>query len=181
MASLRRTLFHRALTNLAALIQTEHFRSSVVPFNKRGRTVAQRNHGVIPVLPVGVYRATFAGDTKARRFPESAWRGALGHALRRVACVTREKHCPDCLLYRSCGYAYIFETPPPVNAAKMRRYVSVPHPFTLRVEQHQDQSALFSKPGVSERVNLQRDGTKAKPYQVRQVRTIIAKYRLGGE
>ena len=40
---------------------------------------------------------------------------------------------------------------------------------------------VFSKPGVSERINLQRDGAKAKPYQVRQVRAIIVKYRLGGE
>ena len=40
---------------------------------------------------------------------------------------------------------------------------------------------VFSKPGISERINLQRDGAKAKPYQVRQVRGIIVKYRLGGE
>lgn len=39
---------------------------------------------------------------------------------------------------------------------------------------------LFSKPGVVERINLQRDGSKAKPYQVRQVRVVILKYRLGG-
>jgi len=92
------------------------------------------------LLPLGIYRITFSGPSVARRFPESAWRGAFGHALRRVACVTREKHCPNCLLYRSCGYAYVFETPPPLNAAKMRRYTHVPHPFTLRVEEHQDAS-----------------------------------------
>lgn len=40
---------------------------------------------------------------------------------------------------------------------------------------------VFSRPGVTERINLQRDGAKAKPYQVRQVRSIIVKYRLGGE
>jgi predicted RNA binding protein YcfA (HicA-like mRNA interferase family) len=40
---------------------------------------------------------------------------------------------------------------------------------------------VFRKPGVEERINLQRDGHQAKPYQVRQVRTIIAKYRLGGD
>lgn len=40
---------------------------------------------------------------------------------------------------------------------------------------------VFSKPGISERINLQRDGAKAKPYQVRQVRAIIVKYRFGGE
>jgi hypothetical protein len=37
---------------------------------------------------------------------------------------------------------------------------------------------LFQKRGIEERINLQRDGSKAKPYQVRQVRRIILKYRL---
>lgn len=96
--------------------------------------------GASPVLPLGVYRLRFAGEAVAQRFAESAWRGAFGHSLRRIACVTREKHCPDCLLYRSCAYAYVFETPPPANAAKMRLYNHVPHPFSLRVEEEPDAS-----------------------------------------
>jgi len=40
---------------------------------------------------------------------------------------------------------------------------------------------LFRKAGIEEKVNLQKDGSKAKPYQVRQVRRIILKYELGGE
>ena len=107
-----------------------------------GEAVTGSQQAEIPVLPIGVYRLSFEGDVKVRRFPESAWRGALGHALRRAACVTREKHCPDCLLYRSCGYAYVFETPPPATAAKMRRYNHVPHPFSLRVEQHSAESTV---------------------------------------
>ncbi len=39
---------------------------------------------------------------------------------------------------------------------------------------------IFRKPGIVERINLQRDGNKAKPYQVRQVRAIILKYKMGG-
>jgi len=31
---------------------------------------------------------------------------------------------------------------------------------------------------VAELINLQRDGANAKPYQVKQVRTIIVKYKL---
>jgi hypothetical protein len=38
---------------------------------------------------------------------------------------------------------------------------------------------LFRKGGVEEMINLQRDGSTAKPYQVRQVRTVILKYKLG--
>jgi hypothetical protein len=40
---------------------------------------------------------------------------------------------------------------------------------------------VCSKTGVAERINLQRDGARAKPYQVRQVRSVIVKYRLAGE
>jgi hypothetical protein len=39
---------------------------------------------------------------------------------------------------------------------------------------------IFRKQGVTERINLQRDGNKAKPYQVRQVRAVIVKYGLTG-
>ena len=38
---------------------------------------------------------------------------------------------------------------------------------------------LFRKVGVDERINLQRDGGNAKPYQARQVRNIVVKYKLG--
>jgi hypothetical protein len=40
---------------------------------------------------------------------------------------------------------------------------------------------IFSKEGVEEIINLQPIGSKAKAYQVKQVRGIILKYRLGGE
>ena len=38
---------------------------------------------------------------------------------------------------------------------------------------------LFRKAGVEERINLQREGNNAKPYQVKQVRAVILKYELG--
>lgn len=38
---------------------------------------------------------------------------------------------------------------------------------------------IFRRTGVEERLNLQREGAKAKPYQVRQVRAVILKYQLG--
>ena len=40
---------------------------------------------------------------------------------------------------------------------------------------------VFRRAGVEERINLQSDGRHAKVYQVRQVRTVILRYRLGGE
>ena len=39
---------------------------------------------------------------------------------------------------------------------------------------------IYTKDGVEEIINLQPAGSKAKPYQVKQVRGIILKYQLGG-
>lgn len=38
---------------------------------------------------------------------------------------------------------------------------------------------IFTKNDVEEILNLQPKGSKAKPYQVKQVRSIIVKYRIG--
>ena len=40
---------------------------------------------------------------------------------------------------------------------------------------------IFRKAGIEEKMNLQKDGNKAKPYQVKQVRHMILKYKLGGQ
>jgi len=37
---------------------------------------------------------------------------------------------------------------------------------------------IFTQPGVIERINLQREGSKAKPCQVRQIRKTLATYKL---
>jgi hypothetical protein len=39
----------------------------------------------------------------------------------------------------------------------------------------------FRKERIEEKINLQRDDSHAKAYQVRQVRAVILKYKLGGE
>ena len=40
---------------------------------------------------------------------------------------------------------------------------------------------LFRRDGVEERINLQREGAHAKPYQVKQVGAAILKAKLGGK
>jgi predicted RNA binding protein YcfA (HicA-like mRNA interferase family) len=40
---------------------------------------------------------------------------------------------------------------------------------------------VFRKQGIEEKINLQQDGDKAKPYQVKQVRKILVRYKLGGK
>ena len=38
---------------------------------------------------------------------------------------------------------------------------------------------IFRKKGIEEKPNLQKESNKAKPYQVKQIRNIILKYKLG--
>lgn len=40
---------------------------------------------------------------------------------------------------------------------------------------------IFRKEGMAEKINLQQEGNKSKPYQVKQVRNLIVKYKLGGK
>lgn len=39
---------------------------------------------------------------------------------------------------------------------------------------------IFRKEGITEKINLQKDKDKAKPYQVKQIRNVILRYKLGG-
>jgi hypothetical protein len=87
-------------------------------------------------LPCSEFLLQFStsGQPKLPRFPGSAWRGALGHALKRTVCVVRDTPCARCMLFRSCAYPYIFETPPLPDAEKMRLYNAAPHPFVIAVD-----------------------------------------------
>ena len=49
--------------------------------------------------------------------------------------------------------------------------------FQLRIK---GDHFIYTKDGVEEIINLQPKGSKAKPYQVKQVRQIILRYQLGG-
>ncbi len=40
---------------------------------------------------------------------------------------------------------------------------------------------VFTKAGIEEILNLQPKGAQAKPYQVKQVRQVILRYKLGGD
>ncbi|MXX11011.1 MAG: CRISPR system precrRNA processing endoribonuclease RAMP protein Cas6 [Nitrospira sp. SB0677_bin_15] len=86
-----------------------------------------------PCLPLAQYRFKFrtTDDIRLPGYSGSAWRGAFGHSLKKLVCVTREPQCESCLLYRHCRYPYFFETPPDPAVGKLRKYNAVPHPFVL--------------------------------------------------
>ena len=115
-----------------------------------------------PSIPVSCYRFYFKTDHPVRipDYPGSAWRGAFGHALKRVVCVVRNTPCHQCLLKHACAYSYIFETPRPSNAEKMRKYTAIPHPFVLRF------AVEASTEGFSFDLNLFGHGQRYFPYLV---------------
>ena len=49
--------------------------------------------------------------------------------------------------------------------------------FTVRIK---GDHFIYSKDGVEEIINIQPNGSMAKPYQVKQVRSVMLKYKLGG-
>ena len=94
-----------------------------------------------PALQLARYRVRFrecvpesaaaAVSALGRGFLGSAWRGALGHALRRTVCVTRLPACDPCMLLRSCPYPFLFESRTPPGAEKLTRYPRTPGPYVL--------------------------------------------------
>jgi len=40
---------------------------------------------------------------------------------------------------------------------------------------------IYTKDGIDEIINIQPQGNRAKPYQVKQIRNLILKYQLGGD
>ncbi len=91
-----------------------------------------------PILPLACYRLCFRAtdDLRLPAYTGSAWRGVFGRALKRLVCVTREPECPHCLLYRSCIYPYLFETPPDPGVGKLTKYTAAPHPYVLMPDAH---------------------------------------------
>ncbi len=61
----------------------------------------------------------------------STLRGAFGNAFKKVVCITRQTACITCLLKNRCVYSYVFETPPPPDSSKMKKYPFAPHPFVI--------------------------------------------------
>lgn len=128
--------------------------------NKKTNKLVFMNNN--PSIPISCYRFCFETDHPVQLpdYPGSAWRGAFGHALKKAVCIVRDTPCHQCLLKHACAYSYIFETPRPGNAEKMRKYNSVPHPFVFRF------STEASSSDFSLDINLFGHGQRYFPYLV---------------
>jgi len=84
-----------------------------------------------PALPYAdlCFKASAEDGPPLPGFPGPTLRGALGLALRRLACHARRQECDRCLVAARCAYSVIFEGVPPADRRIMRKYPRVPQPF----------------------------------------------------
>ncbi len=74
----------------------------------------------------------------ASRYSGSAWRGAFGHALKKLVCIFKSGHCEHCPLLASCAYPMIFESHLTTKTAR-----GIPSPYTLYPVCEQQQVHLY--------------------------------------
>lgn len=77
------------------------------------------------------FRLRVERDGALNPFLGSALRGAIGHSLRKIACLPLCRDVDTCILRDRCAYAYLFETPVPQGAARLRNMERLPHPFLV--------------------------------------------------
>lgn len=83
------------------------------------------------MLPLARYRFYFKALTPVH-FPEwagSVLRGGFGHALRRLACMTRQSECTGCPLLHTCPYPMLFA--PPAVEHSLHRLSQPPAPYLI--------------------------------------------------
>ncbi len=84
------------------------------------------------MFPLARYRFEFK-VTRPIRLPDyagSMLRGAFGHALRQLACMTKQRECTNCPLTRTCPYPAIFAPLPPVTHS-LQKFSQIPVPYVI--------------------------------------------------
>lgn len=61
----------------------------------------------------------------------SILRGGFGTVFKETVCVVEHRDCARCLLRSRCAYPYVFDTPVPEDATRLRKYPAAPHPFVF--------------------------------------------------
>ena len=87
----------------------------------------------LPALKLLPLRFTLRARTPLQlpRYKGSTVRGGFGTAFKQTVCVVEHRDCGRCLLRTTCAYPYVFDTPVPGDATRLRKYTAAPHPFVL--------------------------------------------------
>ncbi len=83
-------------------------------------------------FPLARYRLEWRAISPIRLpdYAGSMLRGAFGHALRQLACMTKQKECGGCPLLSSCPYPALFAPPPP-PAHALQKFSQIPVPYII--------------------------------------------------
>jgi hypothetical protein len=83
-------------------------------------------------FPLARYRLEWQAITPVRLpdYAGSMLRGAFGHSLRQLACMTHQKECTGCPLLTTCPYPAVFQPPPPVEHA-LQKFSAIPVPYVI--------------------------------------------------
>ena len=77
-------------------------------------------------------------------FLGSTLRGGFGYMFKRTVCgLKQQKECSSCMLYHTCIYATIFESPVPDNANIMSKYTNCPHPFVFSIDHYNNNESTL--------------------------------------
>ncbi|MFH1620331.1 MAG: CRISPR system precrRNA processing endoribonuclease RAMP protein Cas6 [bacterium] len=96
-------------------------------------TVNHKLHEAIQALPFCRLKVTlhFREPGLLPLYKGSMLRGNFGRAFKQAVCVDRARQCSECVSVAACAYLYVFETPVPKHAARMKKYPTAPHPFII--------------------------------------------------
>lgn len=66
-------------------------------------------------------------------FKGSTFRGVFGNTFRKIVCALKREDCTQCMLKKSCIYAYVFETflQEGQEIMNIEKYRNIPHPFII--------------------------------------------------
>lgn len=79
--------------------------------------------------------------------PGAALRDSFGASLRVACCPDgTEGECAPCPSRDTCPYLYIFQTPPPPDATKLRKNENIPRPFVIYPWEGQDPAIADGDP-----------------------------------
>src|SRR5262245_16728654 len=108
----------------------------------------------------------------------STLRGGFGTVFKETVCVVEHRDCARCLLRTRCAFPYVFDTPVPEDAARMRKYPAAPHPFVFLPPR--EEKTLY-RPGetLTFALTLIGKGADFLPYFIYTFERLGERYGLG--
>ncbi len=77
--------------------------------SSRRRRLSSHDPMALALVPLRL-RFSMPGTAHPGHYLGSAWRGAFGHALKKLVCLFSQGHCENCPVKKTCAYTTVFES-----------------------------------------------------------------------